>query len=257
MYIWARCFATGQQVDCFLDLIKVWHGIQCLVVWNSWETVNGLIVMVEGWLSTLSKCSAHLSMILSLSVMREDPSALRGDDLDVCLAQTRTLFQLRSKKRAAGHWLRNSINSLSLTLVLQDYKDASIIHLFKHKGNRQACDNQRGISLLLGAGNLARVLPWQDGKRVRCKYLLFSMQTLYGTKGGTFLRLCMGQQEVLTVHTFSILSCNWFIDHLEQGLLPLGYQHGAYCQAASREVSRTEQWPVLHLCQSDQGLWHC
>ena len=67
--------------------------------------------MVEGWLSTLSKCSAHLSRILSMSVMREDPSAVRGDDPDVCLAQTQTRFQLRSTKRAAGHWLRNSVNS--------------------------------------------------------------------------------------------------------------------------------------------------
>ena len=43
-----------------------------------------LSLMVEGPLSTLSRCSAHLSRILSLSVMREDPSALRrGGDPDV------------------------------------------------------------------------------------------------------------------------------------------------------------------------------
>ena len=41
----------------------------------------------------------------------------------------------------------------------QDFKYASIIHLYKRKDNRQACDNHRGISLLLVAGNaLARVL---------------------------------------------------------------------------------------------------
>ena len=41
----------------------------------------------------------------------------------------------------------------------QDFKDASIIHLYKRKGNRQACDNHRGISLLSIAGKvLARVL---------------------------------------------------------------------------------------------------
>ena len=32
--------------------------------------------------------------------------------------------------------------------VPQDLKDALIIHLYKRKGNRQACDNHRGISLL-------------------------------------------------------------------------------------------------------------
>ena len=43
--------------------------------------------------------------------------------------------------------------------VPQEFKDASIIHIHKHKGNRQACDNHRGISLLSIAGKiLARIL---------------------------------------------------------------------------------------------------
>ena len=41
----------------------------------------------------------------------------------------------------------------------QDFKDASIIHLYKNKGSHQACDNHRGISLLSIAGKaLATVL---------------------------------------------------------------------------------------------------
>ena len=41
----------------------------------------------------------------------------------------------------------------------QEFKDASIIHLFKRKGNPQLCDNHCGISLLSIAGKvLARVL---------------------------------------------------------------------------------------------------
>ena len=41
----------------------------------------------------------------------------------------------------------------------QDFIDAFIIHLYKRKGNRQVCDNHRGISLLSIAGKiLARVL---------------------------------------------------------------------------------------------------
>ena len=40
-----------------------------------------------------------------------------------------------------------------------ELKDAYIVHLYKKKGNRQSCDNHRGISLLAIAGkNLARVL---------------------------------------------------------------------------------------------------
>ena len=43
--------------------------------------------------------------------------------------------------------------------IPQDFKDASIIHLYKRKGNRQVCDNHRGISLLSIAGKIfARIL---------------------------------------------------------------------------------------------------
>ena len=38
--------------------------------------------------------------------------------------------------------------------VPQDFTDASIIHLYKRKGNLQVCDNHRGISLLSIAGNI-------------------------------------------------------------------------------------------------------
>ncbi|XP_063601113.1 uncharacterized protein LOC134777205 [Penaeus indicus] len=41
----------------------------------------------------------------------------------------------------------------------QEFKDVSVVHLYKRKGNRQACDNHRGISLLSVAGKiLDRVL---------------------------------------------------------------------------------------------------
>nr|VZI51388.1 unnamed protein product [Spirometra erinaceieuropaei] len=44
--------------------------------------------------------------------------------------------------------------------VPQDSKDATIVHLYKRKGNRQICDNHRGISLLNIAGKIfARILP--------------------------------------------------------------------------------------------------
>ena len=43
--------------------------------------------------------------------------------------------------------------------IPQEFKDATIIHLFKRKGNPHICDNHRGISLLSVAGKiLARVL---------------------------------------------------------------------------------------------------
>ena len=43
--------------------------------------------------------------------------------------------------------------------IPQEFKDATIIHLFKRKGNPQVCDSHWGISLLSVAGKiLARVL---------------------------------------------------------------------------------------------------
>nr|VZI03759.1 unnamed protein product [Spirometra erinaceieuropaei] len=43
--------------------------------------------------------------------------------------------------------------------VPQDFKDATIVHLYKRKGNRQVCDNHRGISLLNIDGKIfARIL---------------------------------------------------------------------------------------------------
>nr|VZI25879.1 unnamed protein product [Spirometra erinaceieuropaei] len=43
--------------------------------------------------------------------------------------------------------------------VPQDFKDATIVHLYKRKGNRQVCDNHRGISLLNIAGKIfARII---------------------------------------------------------------------------------------------------
>ncbi|XP_043932166.1 uncharacterized protein LOC122805990 [Protopterus annectens] len=47
----------------------------------------------------------------------------------------------------------------SQEVIPQELKDVSIVHLYKRKGNRQSCDNHRGISLLVIAGKiLARVL---------------------------------------------------------------------------------------------------
>ena len=38
--------------------------------------------------------------------------------------------------------------------IRQEFKDSSIIHLYKRKGNPHVCDNQRDISLLCIAGKI-------------------------------------------------------------------------------------------------------
>ena len=51
--------------------------------------------------------------------------------------------------------------------VVQDFRDATIIHLYKNKGDRSICDNHRGISLLCIAGKiLARLMLNRLSKHV-------------------------------------------------------------------------------------------
>ena len=66
--------------------------------------------------------------------------------------------------KTGGEAIRNQLASLFQTMWIQErlpqeFRDATIIHIYKQKGNRQSCDNQRGISLLSTAAKiLYRVL---------------------------------------------------------------------------------------------------
>ena len=46
------------------------------------------------------------------------------------------------------------LTEFSMHLEPQDFKDASIIHLYKQKGNPPVCDNQTCISLESIAGKI-------------------------------------------------------------------------------------------------------
>uniref|UniRef100_K7EZ86 Reverse transcriptase domain-containing protein n=2 Tax=Pelodiscus sinensis TaxID=13735 RepID=K7EZ86_PELSI len=107
------------------------------------------------------------------------PQADINHSLDVSPSETETLqaiSQLSSGKapgsdaipaevyKGGGAVLVNKLTQLFQSFwnqgsIPQELKDASIVHLYKRKGNRQVCDNHRGISLLSIAGKiLARVL---------------------------------------------------------------------------------------------------
>ncbi|KAI8481625.1 Dynein heavy chain 1, axonemal [Branchiostoma belcheri] len=66
--------------------------------------------------------------------------------------------------KSGGHVLTQKLTDIFCAMwekgtIPQDFKDASIVHIYKRKGNRQSCDNHRGISLLCIAGKiLARIL---------------------------------------------------------------------------------------------------
>ncbi|XP_016345583.1 uncharacterized protein LOC107691490, partial [Sinocyclocheilus anshuiensis] len=69
--------------------------------------------------------------------------------------------------------------------IPQELKDASIVHLYKRKGNRQVCDNHRGISLLSIAGKiLARVLLNHLTDHLE-QGLLLETQCSFRKEGGT------------------------------------------------------------------------
>ena len=71
-------------------------------------------------------------------------------------------------------------------VIPQDFKDASIIHLFKWKGNPQLCDNHRGISLLSIAGKvLTRILLNRLNKHLEQSGLLPESQCGFRKDRGT------------------------------------------------------------------------
>ena len=98
--------------------------------------------------------------------------------------------------------------------IPQEFKDATIIHLFKRKGNPQVCDNHRGISLLSISGKiLARVLlnrlnghleqsellpESQERQRNNRQYLYSTTASrkMSGTECGPLHELCRPYQRI-------------------------------------------------------------
>ena len=70
--------------------------------------------------------------------------------------------------------------------IPQEFKAATIIHLFKRKGNPQICDNHRGISLLSIAGKIfARVLLNRLNEHLERSGLLLESQCGFRKNRGT------------------------------------------------------------------------
>ena len=70
--------------------------------------------------------------------------------------------------------------------IPQEFKDTTIIHLFKQKWNPQVCDNHRGISLLSIVGKiLARVLLSRLNEHLEQSGLLLESQCGFRKDRGT------------------------------------------------------------------------
>ena len=68
--------------------------------------------------------------------------------------------------------------------IPQEFKDASIILLYKRKGNPQVCDNHRGISLLCNAGKImAKILLNRLNVHLDQKGLIPESQCGFRTEG--------------------------------------------------------------------------
>ena len=133
----------------------------------------------------LSRWADHFNSLLNKrSVICDNafldvPTLQTIGDLDIapnCAEVTKALKQLSAGKAAGpdgippevykfgGAHMASALTKLfgafwAKGAVPQDLKDASIIHLYKRKGNRALCDNHRGISLLSIAGKiLAKVV---------------------------------------------------------------------------------------------------
>ena len=139
-------------------------------------------------------------------VLDELPSWTVDEDLDVAptLDEVRKAVDQMSSGRAPGidgipaevlmngaSCLLERLTELFSTIwneeaVPQDFKDAVIVHLYKHKGDRACCDNHRGISLLSIAGKvLARVLLNRLSHHVYCNDIIPENQSGFRAGRGT------------------------------------------------------------------------
>ena len=79
--------------------------------------------------------------------------------------------------------------------IPQEFKDATIIHLFKRKGKPQVCDNHRCISLLSIAGKiLARVLLNRLNEHLERSGLLPESQCGFRKNRGTIDMISTARQ---------------------------------------------------------------
>ena len=103
--------------------------------------------------------------------------------------------------------------------IPQEFKDASIIHLYKRKGNAQVCDNHRGISPLSIVG------------KILANFLLNRLNEHFDQAGLLPESRCGFRKK-------------------------RNNRHDLYSKATPREMSRTKCVLLHDLCRSHQSVRH-
>ncbi|BHF69979.1 hypothetical protein SprV_0301302600 [Sparganum proliferum] len=140
--------------------------------------LTGKTRVLKRWGEHYSGALNLLSTISEVVIVRLPQVETNVDlDLPLSLHETYRAVQQPSSGKAPGsdaipavvyeHSGPQLMNHLTMLLrqmwrqgeVLQDFKDATILHLHKRKGNHQICDHHRGISLLnIAEKIIARIL---------------------------------------------------------------------------------------------------
>jgi len=134
--------------------------------------------IVERWVQHISDVVNRPTSINDEAIQRF-PQVDMNPDLDVPPCEdevTKAIKQMSSAKtpdpdaipaevfKSGGPSLLQKLtalfqSSLESEALPQEFKDATIVHIYKRKGNKRSCHNHRGISLLSIAGKImARIL---------------------------------------------------------------------------------------------------
>lgn len=188
--IWLSCkadeiqsFADRNDYKRFYAALKAIYGPQAIGT-SPLQSADGASLITEK-IKILERWAEHFNNVLNRPSTINDnaidrlPQAMINSALDEIptLAEVQRAIDQTSIGKAPGpdgipaeiYKLGGPVFIKELTAMFQsmwdagrlpqDFKDATVVHIYKRKGNRQSCDNHRGISLLAIAGKiLARIL---------------------------------------------------------------------------------------------------
>ena len=134
--------------------------------------------------------------------------------------------------------------------IPQEFKDASIIHLYKRKGNPQVCDNHRGISLLSIAGKiLAKILLNRLNVHLDQKGLIPESQCGFRKDRGTIDMIFTARQLQEKCQEQNVDLCMTFVDLCLRKLLKIKWQDKIPDTEVLKKAGMQSMHTVLKLAQ--------